>query len=78
MVKVFLVYKTDAWHNYKSRELIGVCTTYESVISIMTEYAKEEDEEPFDRDCIIVDQTQGYSGDGEFQWEPVEVDERIG
>lgn len=73
---VFLVYKTDSWHTYKSRELIGVCTSDEQVMRIIIERIEKEFGE-WDTEFIehlkTMRQSQCYIGEGEFQYEPVEL-----
>lgn len=35
MRKTYLVYETDAWHSYSSRDVIGVCTTIENCLKVI-------------------------------------------
>lgn len=35
MRKTYLVYSTDAWHSYSSREIIGVCTTFANCMKVI-------------------------------------------
>lgn len=76
MNSVFLVYKTDSWHSYASRDTIGIGTDEEKAFNICEEHAKKEGE-TFDNDQIFnlnnLKQTQGYSGDGEFQYEEIKL-----
>lgn len=72
----YLVYKTDAWHSYASRDIIGVATDKIIAIDICKQQAKKESEriandQLFNLDTIL--QTQGYSGPGEFQIEKIET-----
>lgn len=72
----FLVYKTDAWHSYASRDLIGVCSSHKVAVKICKEQAKKEGykiskQELFNLNNIK--QTQGYKGEGEFDFEEVET-----
>ena len=72
---IYLVYKTDGWHSYASRDLIGVVTSKEKVIKICKQQAKKEGE-IISKDQLFnlnnISQTQGYSGEGEFDFEEVE------
>lgn len=74
MNNIFLVYKTDNWHSYASRDIIGACTTLTIAIRIVKQQAKK-DGEKLNKDTIsfLADklQTQDYAGDGEFQIEPI-------
>ena len=80
MEKIFLVYKTDAHHSYASRDIIGVATSPELAVSICQQQAKKEHEELSDDDLFNlrnIAQTQGYDGEGEFQFESVNTDELL-
>lgn len=74
--KVLIVYKTDAWHSYNSRNLIGICLSIESAIVVCEAQADKEEGE-IGEDQLFnlrnIHQTQGYFGDGEFQIEIVEL-----
>lgn len=35
MRKTYLVYSTDAWHSYASRDIIGVCTTFLNCMKVI-------------------------------------------
>lgn len=80
MKNLFLVYKTDAWHSYASRDLIGACTNKPSVIRIIKQKAKKEGEK-IGNDQLFnlnnISQTQGYFGDGEFHFESVELNKLL-
>jgi len=74
-MSIFLVYKTDAHHSYTSRDIIGVCTSRNHVITICRKQAKKEGckidaDQFFNLDNYK--QTQGYPGEGEFHYEEVE------
>ena len=74
---MYLVYKTNAWHNHDSRVVIGLATSKEIAIEICTEYAENEfqtitEEQVFNLSNSY--QTQGYSGEGEFQFEEMITD----
>jgi len=77
MDKVYLVYKTDAHHSYNSRELIGVATTPESAIVIIVDNTIQDggsiNQEQLEQ-LRTIKQTQGYDGNGEFQYEEIETD----
>jgi hypothetical protein len=77
MDQIFLVYKTDTWHSYKSRDIIGVATSEENAVSICQEQAKKEGEEISEQELWNLQnlkQTQGYQGEGEFQFEAIITD----
>lgn len=74
---MYLVYKTNAWHNYDSRVVIGLATSKESAIEICTEYAENEFQTITEEQVFNLSnssQTQGYSGTGEFQYEEMFTD----
>lgn len=75
-MEMFIVYKTDSWHSYASRDIIGVATSPAIAVSICKAQAKKEGR-AIDKDQLFnlknLKQTQGYS-EGEFQFEPVETD----
>jgi len=74
---IILVYKTDAVHSYASRDLIGAATSPEDAYTLCCEQAMCEGNE-LDDDQLFnlqnIKQTQGYSGEGEFQFEEIETD----
>ncbi|WP_062055713.1 hypothetical protein [Aquimarina longa] len=73
---VYLIYKTDNWHSYNSREVIGVCFEPESVIKTCKEQAKKEGEKIKKNQLFNLqtyNQTQGYEGEGEFHFESVDT-----
>lgn len=72
---IYLIYKTDVWHSYASRDLIGVATSKNNAITICKQQAKKEggkinSDELFNLNNIL--QTQGYTEEGEFFIEEVE------
>jgi len=76
MKKAFIVYKTDVWHSYASRDLIGVCTTLLQAIKIVKAQAKKEGEKLSKYTLQFLSeklQTQDYEGKGEFDIEEIEV-----
>lgn len=80
MSEVFLVYKTDAWHSYASRDIIGIGTTLRESFSIILKQVEKEGEDLSDDDkynLSNIKQTQGYNGEGEFQIEPVNTNELL-
>ncbi len=75
MAKVFLVYKTDNLHSYNSRDIIGVATREAKAIVICKLQARKEGWKLTEDQLFNLNnskQTQGYSGEGEFQIEQVE------
>ena len=76
MESVIAVYKTDAWHSYVSRDLIGIATDYAKAIIICHEQAKKEcceigEDQSFN--LMQIKQTQGYEGEGEFVIERLDL-----
>jgi len=81
MNKAYLVYQTDVNHSYDSRNLIGVATTPESAIVIIVDHTlKFGGTINYERleQLRTIQQTQGYNGVGEFQFEEVETDAHLG
>ena len=72
-----LIYKTDAWHSYSSRDIIGLASSKEIAITICKQQAEKE-HETIDEDQLFnlnhLLQTQSYSGEGEFQIECIAID----
>jgi hypothetical protein len=77
---MYLIYKTDTWHSYASRDLIGVATRQSIAIKICKEQAKKEGCK-IDKEQLFnlnnIKQTQGYEGEGEFHYEEVETNKLI-
>ena len=76
MQSVVVVYKTNSWHSYASRDLIGIASDMHKAIQICKSQAKKEackisKEQLFNLKNIK--QTQGYSGEGEMLLEVVQV-----
>lgn len=76
MKKVFIIYKTDGWHSYDSRNVLGIATTINNVVKICKQHAYQEHyhitrEQEFNLRSIK--QTQGYLGEGEFQYEEITI-----
>lgn len=79
MNQVFLVYKTDVQHSYASRDIIGIATTHAIACFLCQYQAKKEGFKiPINSDqwhnLFNLKQTQGYKGEGEFQFEAVNTD----
>ena len=77
MNEVWLIYKTDAHHSYDSRDIIGIATEiHKAHILILNQVAKEGQVLTKDQmwNLTNLKQTQGYSGEGEFQYELVKTD----
>jgi hypothetical protein len=80
MNEIFLVYKTDAWHSYASRDIIGIATSKDMAIALCKQQAKKEHEKFTSGDLFNLTnilQTQGYNGEGEFQFEMVELNKLL-
>ena len=72
MSQIFVVYKTDTWHSYASRNIIGICTTKANVMRVIKQKVKKEGAKLGTYQLFNLQnykQTQGYAGDGEFQYE---------
>jgi hypothetical protein len=72
---IYLVYKTDSFHNYASRDIIGVADHEAHAIHICQLQAKRDSEEISEEQLFNlrnIKQTQGYSGEGEFQFEGIQ------
>ena len=68
-MQLYLVYKTDVWHTYPSRVLIGAGTDIHAAIQICTESASKEGKALNSTDLYhltTIFQTQDYTGEGEF------------
>ena len=80
MKTLFPVYKTDNWHSYASRDMIGIATTFNGAIKLCKLQAKKEGES-LDEDQMYnlqnLKQTQGYSGSGEFHFEEVDANKLL-
>jgi hypothetical protein len=77
MKSVFVVYKTDMNHSYKSRDIIGIATSDIMAVKICTMQAKKENEQITKEqlwNLSNLKQTQGYNGEGEFQFEEIKTD----
>ena len=72
---IYLVYKTDVHHSYASRDIIGVADHKIHAIHICQEQAKKDEEISEEQlwNLSTLKQTQGYSGEGEFQFEEIQI-----
>lgn len=80
MKSVLIVYKTDNWHSYASRDIIGVATSQEEAINICQLQAKKENEVITTNELFNlkgIKQSQGYEGEGEFQIEKVQTNKLL-
>lgn len=76
METVYLVYKTDTHHSYSSRNIIGIATDIYEALSICTLQAHKEGEKigiEQGYNLMNIQQTQGYTGEGEFQFEELNI-----
>lgn len=62
-MKIFVLYTTDAWLSYNSRDIIAICTTFKNAIKLAKQHARQEDDNPLSKyeiDFLIEHyQTQG-------------------
>ena len=80
MEEVVIVYKTDNWHSFASRDLIGVASNLLCATQLCEEQAEKEGEKISADDLYnltFIHQTQGYKGEGEFYLEVVEVNKLL-
>ncbi len=73
---MYLIYKTDSHHSYNSRDIIGLATTPAMAIKICKLQAIKEGEKISKTELFNlsnISQTQGYSGEGEFQFEEIKT-----
>jgi hypothetical protein len=77
MQNVILVYRTDVWHSYESRDLIGVCTNRAEVLEVVEQAVEQDGLPPLSGEQIDLfnrlGQTQDYHGEGEFHTEQYEL-----
>lgn len=76
MKEVFIVYKTDGHHSYASRDVIGIASSAVNAVALCEQQAKKEGDTISDEQSWYlhhIKQTQGYSGEGEFQFEEVKI-----
>jgi hypothetical protein len=77
---IYIVYKTDSWHSYASRDMIGVTDCKVPAIHICQLQANKESDEISEEQLQYLSnlkQTQGYSGEGEFDFEEVELNKLL-
>ncbi|MGN6440204.1 MAG: hypothetical protein ACTHMM_27000 [Agriterribacter sp.] len=71
---MYIVYKTDVHHTYKSRDMIAICTSKKYLMRAIKKQVEKEDSK-LDPDQLYnlehIQQTQGYDGPGEFVYEKV-------
>ena len=83
---VIILYKTDNWHSYGSRDMIAICTgemkpvelVVNEAVQLVKEQAEKEGETISSDDeynLRNIKQTQGYKGEGEFDYEIYNQDE---
>lgn len=76
-MEIFIVYKTDYWHSYASRDMIGASASKNGAIELCNQRAKKEHAK-IDEDQLFnlrnISQTQGYSGEGEFDIDEIALD----
>lgn len=76
MDSIFLIYKTDVWHSYNSRDLIAIATNKEEVMNLCIDQARKEKADLTQEQLYnlrTINQTQRYDGEGEFFIEQCEV-----
>jgi len=65
----YLIFETDNWHTHSSKNLIAVCSTFNTAISLLKKDCKAKGN-PLSEDDIYnlqhIKQTQNFEGDGEF------------
>lgn len=77
---MYLVYKTDNQHSFKSRDIIGVVDELNNAIDICQQQAEKEECEILTDDIFNlgnIKQTQNYQGDGEFVIEEITINELL-
>lgn len=80
MEEVVLVYKTDVWHSFASRDLIGVAENIGVAVALCESQAEKEGTEISADDIYNlcnIHQTQGYQGEGEFYLEVVRLNKLL-
>lgn len=82
--KVYLIYRTDNWHSYASRDLLAVCDSWETLKQCIFRYLKtklgEEELEDIKEDIVFhlenYQQTQNiWAADFEIDVECVTLNE---
>lgn len=82
MKNIFIVYKTDKHHSYASRDIIGIGTDESEAIKICFHQAHKEGfplgiATAARWDLQNLKQTQCYEGEGEFQYESIELNKLL-
>lgn len=76
IIMIYLVYKTDNWHSYASRDLIGIGSNLANAIKLVKEQVKKENCNLNEDDLYNLEhikQTQNYENEGEFDIDPCEI-----
>lgn len=79
MEKAIIVYKTDTWHTYESRDMIGISTEgINGALKLVAEQCMKEGHKGLPDTRSIqqlkdIAQTQNYQGEGEFVLEEVKL-----
>lgn len=66
---MWLIYKTDDWHSYASRQIVGIATTHRQMTRLVRAQAKKEGHKLSEDTMEFLlnkHQTQDYEGPGEF------------
>lgn len=77
---VYVVYKTDEWHSYESRNIIGIATSPMQAKILVLEQAKKENVKISRGEIEFLEermQTQNYAGEGQFQFEKMETNKLL-
>ena len=76
MDSIYVVYQTDARHSYTSRDIIGIATTHPEAVTLIEKHIERSgetlsEEQFFNLNNIM--QTQGFEGEGEYQFEKLDT-----
>lgn len=77
---VYVVYKTDEWHSYDSRNIIGIATSPMQAKILVLEQAEKENVKISRGEIEFLEetmQTQNYAGQGQFQFEEIETNKLL-
>jgi hypothetical protein len=86
MKQVYIIYKTDTHHSYNSRDIIGISFDEHEEIAKITaieicQGQAEKEGEEINMEQLFnlnnIKQTQGYSGEGEFQYESIAINKLL-
>ena len=75
---MYILYETDAWLSYSSRDLIGVCTTHPKAVQVAKQHAKKHGKRLSQDDKFNLEnisQTQGLEYN--YHIEEVEIDKLL-